>query len=103
MVLQYGIEVELVPPGVLSAAFGVEPRRAGPVPLKRRHPLGVAIGEADVAAAAVAQVRPALVRALEVTQPPQGALLPGSWTIQQPAFSGDCGVTHFLGLVVLTG
>ena len=36
-------------------------------------------------------------------QPPQGALLPGSWTIQQPAFSGDCGVTHFLGLVVLTG
>ena len=40
---------------------------------------------------------------LEVTQPPQGALLPGSWTIQQPAFSGDCGVTHFLGLVVLTG
>jgi hypothetical protein len=48
---------------MLSTALGVEPRRAGPVPLERRHPLGVSIGEADVTAAAVAQVRPAPVRA----------------------------------------
>ena len=47
---------------MLSTALGVEPRRAGPIPLERWHPLGVAIGEADVAAAAVAQVRPAPVR-----------------------------------------
>ena len=85
---------------MLSAAFGVEPRRAGPVPLKRRHPLGVTSGEADVAAAAVAQMRPAPVRATRGdaaaagrAQPHPSCRLHHSVRTQEPLLPNSRGTT----------